>query len=93
MRAAFANAPTRIDGTGATAFAVAHEPIPKCVLPEVEVFLGEVPIDQHFAITGSINQRGQVQAIGGVNDKIEFRSDGFHLRDSLTVGGDRKSVV
>lgn len=28
----------------ATAFAIAHEPIPKCVLPEVEVFLGEVPI-------------------------------------------------
>jgi L-fuculose-phosphate aldolase len=28
----------------ATAFAVAHEPIPKCVLPEVEVFLGEIPV-------------------------------------------------
>src|SRR2546423_11493165 len=28
----------------ATALAVAHEPIPKCILPEVEVFLGEVPI-------------------------------------------------
>jgi L-fuculose-phosphate aldolase len=28
----------------ATAFAVAREPIPKCVLPEVEVFLGEVPM-------------------------------------------------
>src|SRR5581483_8514152 len=28
----------------ATAFAVAHEPIPKCILPEVEVFLGEIPI-------------------------------------------------
>ncbi len=27
----------------ATAFAVAGEPVPKCVLPEVEVFLGEVP--------------------------------------------------
>src|SRR6516165_9359393 len=27
----------------ATAFAVAQEPIPKCILPEVEVFLGEVP--------------------------------------------------
>jgi L-fuculose-phosphate aldolase len=27
----------------ATAFAVAHEPIPQCVLPEVEVFLGEIP--------------------------------------------------
>lgn len=31
----------------ATAFAVAHEPIPKCVLPEVEVFLGEVPIAEY----------------------------------------------
>ena len=28
----------------ATAFAVAGEPIPQCVLPEVEVFLGDVPI-------------------------------------------------
>lgn len=27
----------------ATAFAVAGEPIPQCILPEVEVFLGEVP--------------------------------------------------
>ena len=28
----------------ATAFAVAREPIPQCVLPEVEVFMGEVPL-------------------------------------------------
>ncbi|OHB75620.1 MAG: fructose-bisphosphate aldolase [Planctomycetes bacterium RBG_16_64_10] len=28
----------------ATAFAVAREPIPQCVLPEVEIFLGDVPI-------------------------------------------------
>jgi L-fuculose-phosphate aldolase len=42
----------------ATAFAVAHEPIPKCILPEVEVFLGEVPLavyetpgNQRFAET------------------------------------------
>jgi L-fuculose-phosphate aldolase len=28
----------------ATAFAVAHEPIPKCTMPEFEVFLGEVAI-------------------------------------------------
>ena len=42
----------------ATAFAVAREPIPQCVLPEVEVFLGDVPIakyetpgGQHFADT------------------------------------------
>src|SRR5436189_6038077 len=31
----------------ATAFAVAHEPIPKCVLPEVEVFLGDGPNAQY----------------------------------------------
>ena len=33
--------------------------------------LASAPIKQSFAITGSINQRGQVQAIGGVNEKIE----------------------
>jgi len=31
----------------ATAFAVAKEPIPKCVLPEIEVFLGEVAISPY----------------------------------------------
>jgi L-fuculose-phosphate aldolase len=31
----------------ATAFAVAREPIPQCVLPEVEVFLGDVPITNY----------------------------------------------
>jgi len=31
----------------ATAFAVAREPIPQCVLPEVEVFLGDVPITRY----------------------------------------------
>ncbi len=42
----------------ATAFAIAREPIPQCILPEVEVFLGDVPItkyettgDQKFADT------------------------------------------
>jgi len=29
------------------------------------------PIKQSFAVTGSINQYGEVQAIGGVNEKIE----------------------
>jgi len=33
--------------------------------------LSELPIHQDFAVTGSVNQRGQVQAIGGVNEKIE----------------------
>lgn len=31
----------------ATAFAVAREPIPQCVLPEVEIFLGDVPIAKY----------------------------------------------
>ena len=33
--------------------------------------LGEVPVRQGRAITGSVNQHGQVQPIGGVNEKIE----------------------
>ncbi|WP_442878449.1 hypothetical protein, partial [Aurantimicrobium sp.] len=31
----------------------------------------QLPIDQSWAITGSMNQLGQVQPIGGVNAKIE----------------------
>jgi lon-related putative ATP-dependent protease len=33
--------------------------------------ISQVPIKQSFAVTGSVNQHGQVQAIGGVNEKIE----------------------
>jgi lon-related putative ATP-dependent protease len=33
--------------------------------------ISEVPIKQSFAVTGSVNQHGHVQAIGGVNVKIE----------------------
>ncbi|MBN2426140.1 MAG: AAA family ATPase [Calditrichaceae bacterium] len=33
--------------------------------------LSQVPIDQGIAVTGSVNQKGEVQAIGGVNEKIE----------------------
>ena len=33
--------------------------------------LTRTPIQQGFAVTGSINQYGEVQAIGGVNEKIE----------------------
>ena len=31
----------------ATAFGIAREPIPQCVLPEVEIFLGDVPITKY----------------------------------------------
>src|SRR2546428_833696 len=33
--------------------------------------LSELPINQNLAVTGSVNQKGVVQAIGGVNEKIE----------------------
>ena len=33
--------------------------------------LSGVPLKQNIAVTGSINQKGEVQAIGGVNQKIE----------------------
>jgi predicted ATP-dependent protease len=33
--------------------------------------LSGVPIKQGIAVTGSLNQKGEVQAIGGVNQKIE----------------------
>jgi len=33
--------------------------------------LSGLPIKQSIAVTGSVNQKGEVQAIGGVNEKIE----------------------
>jgi predicted ATP-dependent protease len=33
--------------------------------------LSGVPLDQGLAVTGSINQKGEVQAVGSVNEKIE----------------------
>jgi lon-related putative ATP-dependent protease len=33
--------------------------------------LSEIPIKQNFAVTGSVNQKGEIQPIGGVNEKIE----------------------
>ena len=33
--------------------------------------LSELPIKQNLAVTGSVNQKGEVQAIGGANEKIE----------------------
>jgi len=33
--------------------------------------LADVPIKQGIAVTGSVNQKGEVQAIGGINEKIE----------------------
>jgi len=42
--------------------------------------LSEIPIKQAIAVTGSVNQNGQVQAIGGVNQKIEGHYDVCRLK-------------
>lgn len=33
--------------------------------------LSDIPIRQEIAVTGSVNQKGEIQAIGGINEKIE----------------------
>lgn len=33
--------------------------------------LAELPVSQGFAVTGSVDQNGRIQAIGGVNEKVE----------------------
>ncbi len=33
--------------------------------------IGNIPINQSLAVTGSVNQHGEIQVIGGVNEKIE----------------------
>lgn len=43
--------------------------------------LAELPISQNIAVTGSVNQFGEIQAIGGVNEKIEGFYDICMLRD------------
>lgn len=52
--------------------------------------LSEVPIKQGFAVTGSVNQKGEVQAIGGVNQKIEGFYDLCKFRD---LTGDQGVII
>jgi lon-related putative ATP-dependent protease len=52
--------------------------------------LAEVPISQSFAVTGSVDQLGRIQAIGGVNEKIEgffdaCRVTGFTGRQGVII--------
>ena len=42
--------------------------------------LGEIPIKQSLAVTGSVNQHGQIQPIGAVNEKIEGFFDTCKLK-------------
>ena len=42
--------------------------------------LSQIPIRQEFAVTGSVNQQGDIQPIGGVNQKIEGFYDVCRLK-------------
>jgi len=42
--------------------------------------IGEVPLRQDLAVTGSIDQHGRVQAVGGVNEKVEGFFDACEAR-------------
>lgn len=52
--------------------------------------LSDLPVKQNIAVTGSVNQRGEVQAIGGVNEKIE----GFYeLCKAKGLKGDESVMI
>ncbi len=52
--------------------------------------LSRTPLKQCFAITGSINQFGEVQAVGGVNEKIEGF---FRLCEARGLTGDQGAII
>lgn len=52
--------------------------------------LSRIPIKQSIAVTGSVNQNGVVQAIGGVNEKIEGF---FEICKTLGLNGDQGVMI
>jgi lon-related putative ATP-dependent protease len=52
--------------------------------------LSEVPIRQNMAVTGSVNQKGEIQPIGGVNQKIEGF---FQICKAKGLTGDQGVVI
>ncbi len=52
--------------------------------------LADVPIKQGIAVTGSVNQKGEVQAIGGVNQKVEGF---FDVCQAIGLTGDQGVLI
>ena len=52
--------------------------------------IADIPVRQDLAVTGSLNQHGQVQAIGGVNEKIEGF---FDICSSRGLSGSQGVVI
>lgn len=70
----------QVDGDSATAAEL-------CALLSA---IAELPLKQSLAITGSMNQHGEVQAIGGVNEKIEGF---FDVCLKLGLTGDQGVII
>lgn len=52
--------------------------------------LSNIPIKQNIAVTGSVNQKGEIQPIGGVNEKIEGF---FDVCQSKKLTGDQGVII
>jgi predicted ATP-dependent protease len=52
--------------------------------------LAGIPIKQSIAVTGSVNQKGEIQAIGGVNEKIEGY---FEICKARGLSGDQGVMI
>ncbi|MGC9348908.1 MAG: Lon protease family protein [Anaerolineae bacterium] len=52
--------------------------------------IAEVPLKQSLAVTGSVNQKGEIQAIGGVNEKIEGF---FDICEARGLTGDQGVLI
>jgi predicted ATP-dependent protease len=52
--------------------------------------LSDVPIKQNIAVTGSVNQKGEIQPIGGVNEKIEGF---FKVCEARGLSGDQGVLI
>ena len=71
---------SHIDGDSATAAEV-------CALLSA---ISEIPIKQEYAITGSVNQMGEIQPIGGVTEKVEGF---FHICSKKGLTGTQGVII
>jgi len=52
--------------------------------------LADLPVNQAIAVTGSVNQKGEVQAIGGANEKIEGY---FEVCKAIGLTGEQGVII
>ena len=52
--------------------------------------IGEIPVRQDIAVTGSVNQMGEIQPVGGINDKI---TGFFNICKKLKLSGHQGVII